>query len=280
MAAETQPVLTRRLTRVRADRPRVIEAADRALQALEELADAPGGLGVTDLGRHLGVDKSTAHRLLATLQARGFVRLNAHTQRYALGLRLAGLGAVAVQGVDLTEVARPHLEALRDATGEAASLAVYSEGEAIFLAKAAAAGALTVNHGAGTRLPVHCSALGKVLLAGLLERGEEEHVDRALAQRGLARHTPRTITARDDLVRHLQRVRAQGWALDDEEFAAGLRCLAAPVRDAGGAVAAAIGVSGPTTRVTLDAVAPFAAQVCEAGAALSAALGYRAPARG
>ena len=266
MAAQVQVTQVRR-----------IEAVDRALQALEVLADAPGGLGVTDLGRRLGVDKSTAHRLLATLLARGFVRLDAQTQRYALGLRLAGLGAVAVQRVDLTAVARPHLEALRDETREASSLAVYSEGEAIFLARASAAGALTVNQGVGTRMPAHCSALGKVLLAGLLERGADEQVDRALAQRGLAPHTPRTITNRDDLLRHLQVVHAQGWALDDEEFADGLRCLAAPVRDAAGGVVAAVGLSGPTSRVTVERVPELAAAMLRAGEGISAAMGYRAP---
>src|SRR5215207_9597971 len=103
-----------------AETHRRIEAVDRALQALEALADAPDGLGVSELGRRLEVDKSTAHRLLGTMLARGFVRVMPRTQRYTLGLRLASLGAAAVRGVDLSDVARPHIEALRDRTGEAA----------------------------------------------------------------------------------------------------------------------------------------------------------------
>lgn len=264
--------------RARGARPVRVEVADRALRALEELGDSPGGLGVTELGRRLRVDKSTAHRLLMTMAARGFVRLNAQTQRYQLGLRLVGLGAVAAHGVEVTDMARPVLEALRDDTGEAASLAVLSEGEVLFLAKATSPGALTVNHGVGTRLPAHGSALGKVLLAWAASR-DPEQVDRIVAQRGMAPTTPRTLTDPEDLVRHLRGVATRGWALDDEEYAAGLRCMAAPVRDAAGDVVAALGISGPTSRITLERVEPLAARVRHAAAELSAHLGYRAAAQ-
>jgi IclR family transcriptional regulator, KDG regulon repressor len=247
--------------------------ADRTLAALEALGDELGGLGVTDLGRRLGVDKSTAHRLLGTMAARGFVRLNPHTQRYQLGLRLVALGAIAARGVDLTDVARPVIETLRDETGEATSLAVYSEGEAIFLAKATSDRALTVNHGVGTRMPAHCSALGKVLLAG---HRDPEEFDRVIAQRGLAPNTPRSISDAEVLRHHLKMVTARGWALDDEEFALGLRCMAAPVRDAAGDVVAAVGLSGPTNRVSHERVEALAERVRWASTTLSEQLGYRA----
>jgi IclR family acetate operon transcriptional repressor len=250
-----------------------VGVAARVLSTLEALEAAPGGLGVTELGRRLGVDKSTAHRLLTVLAGRGYARLNPHTQRYQLGLRLVGLGAVAARGVDVAEMSRPALESLRDDTGEAASLAVLSEGEVLFLAKATAPGALTVNHGVGTRLPAHASALGKVLLA---QPRDPEALDRVIARRGLGATTARTITAVAALRRHLETVAAQGWALDDEEYAAGLRCLAAPVRDAGGEVVAAIGISGPTTRVTSERVAALAARVRRAGEQVSAELGCAA----
>jgi IclR family acetate operon transcriptional repressor len=252
------------------------QVADRVLLALEALADAPGGLGVTELGRRLGVDKSTAHRLLATMSARGFVRLNPHSQRYMLGLRLVALGTVAARSVDLTDIARPYLEALRDDTEEATSLAVLSEGEVLFLARAAAPGVLSVDHGVGTRMPVHCSALGKVLLAAV---GDEVLLDQAIARRGLARFTPRTITDRADLVRHLSQVAARGWALDDEEFSSGLRCLAAPLRDASGAVVAALGVAGPASHITLERVDTMAQLLCATATNISQALGDRRPAR-
>lgn len=254
--------------------PRRGQVADRALLALEALADTPGGLGVTELGRRLGVDKSTAHRLLATMQARGFVRLNPHVQRYTLGLRLVALGTVAARSVDLTDVARPMLERLRDESGEATSLAVLSDGEVLFLARAAASGVLTVDQGVGTRMPAHCSALGKVMLAAL---DSPATIEEMIARRGLPRFTPRTITDLADLVRHLGQVAARGWALDDEEFTSGLRCLAAPLRDAHGAVVAALGVAGPASRVTLERVDGLAAAVCLAGQSTSEALGWRQP---
>ena len=127
----------------------------------------------------------------------------------------------------------------------------------------------------GTRLPAHASALGKVLLAG---SRDPEAVQRLVARHGLPPGTPRTITTADDLQDHLVLVGARGWGLDDEEYAAGLRCLAAPVRDAGGEVVAAIGISGPTTRVTLERVAdPGAAGAPGRGAGLGP--GWATPAR-
>jgi IclR family transcriptional regulator, KDG regulon repressor len=256
---------------LRSGTPRRIQVLDRALRALETLADAPGGLGVTELGRRLGVDKSTAHRLLATFVHRGYVRVDPRTQRYLLGIRLVGLGASAWRGVDLAETARPVLETLRDESGEAAHLAVLMDGEAVFLAKASAPGALTVNVGVGSRAPVHCTSLGKALLAWLAE--PELHA--LLSESTFPRFTARTITDAEDLTRHLKLVRERGWALDDEERDVGLRCLAAPVRDAGELVIAAVGISGPAARVTLDRVDALAEQVVAAALAVSAGIGHR-----
>jgi IclR family acetate operon transcriptional repressor len=140
------------------------------------------------------------------------------------------------------------------------------------LARAMSTGALTVSHGVGSRMPVHCSALGKVLLAGA---EDPETVARVVAQRGLARQTANTIVDLDSLVGHLKMVGRRGWALDDEEASVGLRCLAAPVRDAAGAVVAAVGISGPTSRVTRYDVERLAGLVRGAAAAISASLGYR-----
>lgn len=240
--------------------------------ALEALANAPGGLGVSELGRQLQIDKSTAHRLLMTMARRDFVRLTSHSQRYVLGLRLVMLGAVAAANVDLAEIARPHLKGLRDATGEATSLAVLSQGEVLFLARAAVSGVLTVDQGVGTRMPVHCSAHGKALLAGLAERSEANEI---LAVGAMTRFTPRTITDREELDRHLDLVADRGWALDDEEFTSGLRCLAAPIRDAHGAVIASISIAGPASRVSLERLAEFAESVRKSGQEISQALGWR-----
>lgn len=252
--------------------PRRIQGLDRGLVALETLAAAPEGLSLGEISRRLAVDKSTTHRLLGTLIARGFARLEGKTQRYRLGLRLVGLGATAWQSVDLPEMARPHLERLRDATGEAAHLAVLSEGEVLFLGKASAPSALTVNVGIGARAPLHCTSLGKALLAWL----EPAEVDGLLAGRQLHAFTPRTITDPDDIKRHLEVVRQRGWAFDDEERDVGLRCLAAPARDATGRVIAALGVSGPAARITLHAVDRIASDVIAGADMLAAALGYRA----
>ncbi len=258
--------------RSRTAAPRRIQGLDRGLVALETLASTPEGLSLGEISRRLAVDKSTTHRLMGTLMARGFARLDGNTQRYRLGLRLVGLGATAWQSVDLPQMARPHLEALRDSTSEAAHLAVLSEGEVLFLGKASAPSALTVNVGIGARAPLHCTSLGKALLAWL----EPAELDVLLTGRHFHSYTTRTITDSMELKRHLEVVRGRGWAFDDEERDVGLRCLAAPARDAAGRVVAAIGISGPAARITLHDVERIASEVVARADLLAAALGYRA----
>lgn len=251
---------------------RPVQSLERALRALELLAGAAGGMSVSELGRQLGVDKSSAHRMLATLQAFDHVRLDPASRRYTLGMRLVGLGAAALRGADVADVSRPVLRALAEETGEAAHLAVLSQGQVLFLAKAdAPAGALTVNTGIGSRAPAHCTSLGKALLAAL---DDDEALDRIIAQQGLRRFTARTITDPETLKLHLRGVRAQGVAIDDEERDVGLRCIAAPVRDATGRAVAAVGVSGPAARIVLDRLETLTARVRAAAAHVSQALGY------
>ncbi|HEX2033518.1 MAG TPA: IclR family transcriptional regulator [Chloroflexota bacterium] len=251
---------------------RPVQTLERALRALELIADAPGGITVSELGRRLEVDKSSAHRMLATLESFDHVRFDPASRRYTLGMRLVGLGAAALRGADIAEISRPVLQRLAEETGEAAHLAVLSQGQVLFLAKAnAPAGTLTVNTGIGSRAPAHCTSLGKVLLA-MLE--DDEAVDRIVVQQGLPRYTARTITEAEALKLHLRQVRGQGYAIDDEERDVGLRCVAAPVMEASGRTVAALGISGPAARMPLDRLDALAAHVRRAAGEVSQALGY------
>lgn len=244
--------------------------ADRTLLALEVLGSAQGGLGVSELGRRLGVDKSTAHRLLATLQGRGFVRFNPSTQRYLLGFRLMSLAAAAARDVDPVEVARPIMEGLRNACGEAVSLAILTDGDAMIVSKLSGTGVITVNLGVGSRMPVHASALGKTLVAWLPHalRNQSD------APKALDAFTPRTIVSADQFNAHLEGVRMRGWAIDDEEVSIGLRCVAAPVRNSASEVVAALGISGPVNRVTLQAAQDLAQHVIASANELSSLFGW------
>ena len=244
--------------------------ADRTLLALEVLGSTQGGLGVSELGRRLGVDKSTAHRLLATLLGRGFVRFSPSTQRYLLGFRLMTLAAAAARDIDLVEVARPIMEDLRNACGEAVSLAILTDGDAMIVSKLSGTGVITVNLGVGSRMPVHASALGKALVAWLpvplqplkFVSGELEVF------------TPRTMASVDQFTAHLELVRLRGWAIDDEEVSIGLRCVAAPVHNSAREVVASLGVSGPVNRVTLEAAQDLAQRAIASANELSSLFGW------
>lgn len=251
---------------------RPVQVLERTLWALDLLADAPDGLSVSELGRRLGIDKSSAHRMLATLEAHNVVRIDAPSRRYALGMHLVGLGAAALRGAELTAVSRPVLQALAAETGEAVHLAVLSQGEVLFVGKAdAPTGALTVNTGIGGRAPAHCTALGKTLLAWL---DDPQSLEDILTRRELKRYTARTIVDAGDLQRHLEHVRLRGYAVDDEERDIGLRCIAAPVRDASGRAVAALGVSGPAVRIGLGHLDTLGTRVLTAATQVSLALGY------
>lgn len=217
-----------------------VRSLARGLQILELLGSSAQAMGVTQLASSLRVDKATASRLVATLAQYGYVEREPSTRRYRLGPRLVALGQRRLDLMPLHEVAAPYLRSLMEQTGECAHLGVPAEGRVLYIGQAESPATLRVNVPVGHTAPLHCTALGKALLAfGLLDFPQP-----------LERFTPRTITDPSRLARHLARVHQQGYAVDDEEFDPGVRCVAAPVFDHRSFVVAAIGISGPTTRMT------------------------------
>jgi DNA-binding IclR family transcriptional regulator len=210
----------------------------RALRMLIEVDD----LGTVEVARALGVDKSAASRILRTLADAGFAVQGAG-RRYRAAARLAGAhpGATPfLSGGSVRERARPLLEHLHRITSETVTLAVRADDQVLYLDKIAAEQPLRVERPIGTLSPLHCTALGKVFLAW--------HA--APMPATLTAYTPNTPVTRAALQAQLDRFAAQGYAVDDEELAPGIRCVAAPLRDpASGALVAALGVSGPTARI-------------------------------
>lgn len=250
----------------------VIQTVVNALRLLETFREAEE-LGVTDLARRLSLHKNNVFRLLATLEERGYVEQMADTDRYQLGVRCLELGHAFSRGPDLARHARVELEGLAEATGESAHLGVLRDLEVCHLVGERAERLVLTSLRVGDRLPLHCTALGKVLLAAA---GSEvwERFDRERAPGGeLPRQTAATIVDRDKFFDHLQRVAGEGLALDIEECAEGLCCAAAPVCDAAGRTVAALSVSAPAFRVGEDEMrAQLAPLVVEAAERLSARL--------
>lgn len=220
-----------------------IKSVAKVLDILEYLADAGRPVGASEVARAVGFHVSTTHRLLRTLASRGYVDQHAAQRNFVLGPQLHALGSAYAAGAGLVQVARPELEALRDALGETIHLGVYRNGEVMEVASASGPQAVSVSLGAGRRDPAHCTALGKVLLASL-----DVEALKAFLRRPRERRTPRSLVRKTDLLRALEATRARGYAIDEEELEADMCCVAVPVRDPAGSVVAAVSVAMPKSR--------------------------------
>jgi IclR family transcriptional regulator, KDG regulon repressor len=239
----------------------------RGLLILDLIADADRALGVTEIANLLHLDKSSVSRLIKTLVNYDYVQPNSGSRGYVLGKRVRQISWHYLNRMPVRERAKPYLYRLVEQTGECAHTAVYSGGQALMIDDVEAEASLRVVGGVGRLIPLHCTAVGKALLA----------FSDLPFPASLEAETPRTITDHDALLAHLELIRAQGYALDDEEHQAGVRCLAAPVYDYMGAVIGAIGISGPTVRVTDDRMPGLAQRVMDAARDLSNDLRTAAP---
>jgi DNA-binding IclR family transcriptional regulator len=248
-----------------------VRAVERALQILGCFDDKHPERGVSDIAQAVGLHKATAHRIVTTLVSYGYLERADDGQRYRLGIALANLGFMVLRRTDVRREAMPIMTELAGRLDETCDLSVYNRGEAYFVEVVQGSRALTIAAAVGRSLPLHATAGGKVLLAHVTEaeRG-------AVLEGPLSAHTHRTITRADELRRQLDAVRAQGYALDDEELELGVRAVAAPVRDRGGSVVAALTVACPTSRLSLDRVPAIAAEARQAADAISRRLGWNA----
>jgi DNA-binding IclR family transcriptional regulator len=251
-----------------------VQSVDRALALLEALAEAGHATGLVELSERVELDASTAHRLLQTLQARGFVRQEEGTRRYSLGLRAFEVGNAVDFVNELRHACRPALETLAEKSLETTNLVIRSGWKAAIIEYWPSQYFLRIQAEVGRLLPLHATASGKVLLAAC----SAEELEAFLRHGRLAALTPRTLTNADELRQDLEWVRTQGYAVDDEEYEVSVRCVAAPVRNRDGRVVAAVSVSGPTVRMQSNEVNLFIQLVKRSGADISRTLGYEEPA--
>lgn len=227
------------------ERPRGVQSVDRALDILELLASRPGTLGVTEIAREAGLAPGTAHRILGGLAQRGWVRQDPG-RRYGVGPAALLLGGAASS--KLAVVAGPALRSAVEATGETANLASLEGEVMVYVAQAPSPHTLRIFAEVGRPVPLHSTAVGKVVLAGMTP----DQVRRLLQTTQLPARTPHTLTSVGDLRHELDRVRAQGFALDDEEQELGVRCVAVPVPTSTPWCRLALSVSGPTERMSRE----------------------------
>lgn len=236
-----------------------IQSLARGLKILDILGQNPDGISITELSERLEVDKGSASRLVATLAAYGYAERDEVTRRYHVGSQIVSLSRSVLNRLPLREAAKPFLRQLMERTGECAHLGVAAQGKVMYIDQVESPVTLRVNAQVGTMNPLYCTALGKILLAfSDLELPAE-----------MPAFTENTIIDPGVLKEHLDQVRRLGYAVDDEEFDIGVRCIAVPVFDFRNKLAGAIGVSGPATRVTLARLPEMTAAVIEIGKALS-----------
>jgi DNA-binding IclR family transcriptional regulator len=222
-----------------------VQAVDRALAILRLFSPQHPELELLEISQRLGLAKSTCHRLLATLEQNGFVTA-LERGRYRLGLVAVQVGEVAIRQLRLGSAVHAQLEVLCEETGETIGLTVLHGDSALVIDRVESAAPLRMQYGIGTLLPAHASASGKTLLA--FGGSSHDLVD----GRALESFTPGTITSAERLAAELEHITHQGYAADREELYLGLVCLAVPVFDRFAGPAAALGVSGPSGRMTSD----------------------------
>jgi DNA-binding IclR family transcriptional regulator len=220
-------------------------AVERAFAILEATAGQNGGLTNAEISRRLSIPKSSASYILRTLERGGYLRREPASGRYQLGLKLLNLGRGVLAGYELREIALAAMRSLVERTGLTAHLAVLDRSEAVYIEKVEAPGFIKMDTWVGRRMFVHSTSVGKVLVAHL----PRPDVEAIIREQGFKKRTAKTITTSGRFFSELGRVRAQGYAVDDEENSIGARCLAVPVFDDHGAVVAAIGLSGTISQL-------------------------------
>jgi DNA-binding IclR family transcriptional regulator len=243
----------------------------KALQIIEQLAEADDGLALSELSDQTGYPPSTVHRLLSTLAERDYVEQEPQTKRYYLGLKIVTLQTRAIRQHHLTQLAFPHLNRLKQQVDGTVNLGVLNGKDVVYLETFVPDSILAFYSPPGTRMPACCTAMGKVLLAHLPAPAQEG----ILSSTQVRTRTPHTITSADQLSAELDRVVARGYAVDDQEYALGVRCIAAPIRDHSGTVVAGVSVTLPAEQLPDDKIDPTAVRVVEACHDISQALGYR-----
>ncbi len=253
----------------------LVQSIERVATIFDVLAQSSQGISLKDLSAKVKLPKGTTHRLLASLAYYGYVRQTRETKSYHLGFRLIELGNCLLNQLDIRSQAKPFLTELAERIKETVHLVILDQYEALYIDKVESKekpGGLQMVSQIGLRVPVHCSSVGKVLLAHI----SENEVDGIIRQKNLAHRTKNTITDPGILKAHLKMVRSQGFAIDDEENEEGIRCVGAPIFNQQGQVIAAISISGPTVRITKKLLHNLLKkEILKTAAAISRALGYQ-----
>lgn len=245
-----------------------VAAVKKAVEVLLAVSEGPEPVSLSEVSLRTGVPIATARRLLLTLVETSLIRREG--KGYSLGVRAFEIGKRAEERIDLIEVAKPHLRRLSDETGENANLAVLDGTDVVYLTCEECSKMVRAFTVSGARVPAHATGVGKVLLSGL----SDDEIQELYKDVPFVRFTGRTVSALPDLLEEVREARERGYALDEGEREDGVLCVAAPVREYGGRMVAAVSVSGPSARLQRQRT-PAQKKTLECASAISRSLGWR-----
>lgn len=222
---------------------------DKSLRVLELLGKNQKGLSLSELEEKLGFPKSTIHHILSTFLPYDYVAQDPETKKYCLGFKFLSVGKIILDNLDLRKIANPHLRLLHDACGEAVHLAILRNGKVVYIDKIDSPGKLSLATYIGFSTEPHAAAGGKILLSDL----PLHSLMRIYKYNSLKAYGKNTITSLDKLLNKLKKIKKQGYAIDDEEYYEGVRCVAAPIR-AGGRIVAAVSITGSKLSMTMERI--------------------------
>jgi DNA-binding IclR family transcriptional regulator len=248
-----------------------MKSVEKAIEILEALAKRENGVGITQLSRELNLPKSTIHQLLSTLKSVRFAEQNLQDKKYHLGLRIFELGNIVQSQLQLRKIAHSYLYNLSGKTNETTYLVVLEGNRTVYIDCVESTARLRAHPLFGIRVPLHCTSLGKAIMAFL----SEQKINEIIQEDGLERFTENTITDPQILKRELKEIRKRGYATDNMEHEEGICCVGAPIRNHQKEVFAAISVSGPSQRFDPPRILAIAKLVIEASEEISKKMGYK-----
>lgn len=227
-----------------------VQSLERALTILNKLSEYPDGIQIARLSEQVGLTKSTTHRLLATLSNMNYVTKDEETDKYKLGLQILFLSRNFLNNTSIVNIAKPYLEKLCQEVNETVHLCMEDRGEVIYVDKIESNQTVRMYSRTGSRAPMYCTAVGKILLSGK----NKEEFDKLISKIDFVPKTPTTITSKEAFIKEIEQVKTQGYAIDNSENEAVLRCIAAPIYDHRGKIIASFSISGPNNRVTMERI--------------------------
>lgn len=247
-----------------------IQVAGKLFAVIELLAER-GPMGIMELSTSLGFHKSTVHRLVTSLQQLGYVRQDEESMKYGLSLKFLEISGKILDRTDMTAMVHPYLKRLSEQTRETVHLVRREGAEAVYIDKVEdGAGSIRMISRVGSRIPLYCSGVGKALLAEM----EDREIREIWEHSRILRLTPKTITELDGLMKNIEEVRKNGYALDDEENEEGVRCVAVSLPDYHKRPVYAMSISAPAARMTRERIETLGEDVLKIKKELSAVMGF------